>query len=214
MSDDKKNRSIVKKSFGFKETDSSMKAARASTFNVDVVERSEAKTPPLEEEKKPVVRKPFLKRGEGQQCLGNKAKSIEPAKRSQGHKRMDSDQIMDIKRPKSNNGMNTRRGENVSALEMQKQSVSSEPVNNNTLDKKINFYNSELEKLKAKNANLEEREKNFRLKERELELKNKSAIQEVDRYREEEMLKIRKEKKVLEQRNKNISYNKNTNEAD
>ena len=90
---------------------------------------------------------------------------------------MDSDQIMDIKRPKSNNGMNTRRGsDNVSALEMQKQSVSTEPVNNNTLDKKINFYNSELEKLKAKNANLEEREKNFRLKERELELKNKSAI--------------------------------------
>lgn len=28
------------------------------------------------------------------------------------------------------------------------------------------------------------------------------------------MLKIRKEKKVLEQRNKNISYNKNSNEMD
>ena len=211
MSDDKKNRSIVKKSFGM---DSSTKPARASAFNVDVVERSEAKTPPLEEEKKPVVRKPFLKRGEGQQCFGNKAKSIEPVKRSQGHKRMDSDQIMDIKRPKSNNGMNSRRGDNVSALEMQKQSVSAEPVNNNTLDKKINYYNSELEKLKAKNVILEEREKNFRLKERDLELKNKHAILEVDRYREEEMLKIRKEKKVLEQRNKNISYNKNTNEVD
>jgi len=47
-----------------------------------LVEKGEIKTPTPEEEKKPVVRKPFLKRGEGQQCLGNKAKSIEPAKRS------------------------------------------------------------------------------------------------------------------------------------
>ena len=39
-------------------------------------------------------------------------------------------------------------------------------------------------------------------------------MQEVDKYRDDEMFKIRKEKKVLEQRNKNISYNKNTNEID
>lgn len=82
MSDDKKNRSIVKKTFGFRESESNNKPAKASAFNVDVVEKSDIKTPPPEEEKKPVVRKPFLKRGEGQQCLGNKAKSIEPVKRS------------------------------------------------------------------------------------------------------------------------------------
>jgi hypothetical protein len=87
-------------------------------------------------------------------------------------------------------------------------------MNNSTLDKKINHYNAELEKLKQQKANLDEREKNFKFKERELELKNKTAMQEVDKYREEEMLKIRKEKKVLEQRNKNISYNKNSNEID
>ena len=187
--------------------------AKASAFNVETVEKSPIKTHPVEEEKKPVVRKPFLKRGEGQQCLGNKAKSIEPVKqRSQvGHKRMGSDQVMDIKRPKSGNGLNSKRES--SHLDLQKQSVS-EPINNNTLDKKINHYNSELEKLKIQKINLDEKEKNFKLKEREIDIKNKNAMQEVDKYREDEMLKIRKEKKVLEQRNKNISYNKNTNEID
>ena len=103
---------------------------------------------------------------------------------------------MEIKRPKSGNGMNTRREHNPN-LDITKQSVS-EPINNNTLDKKINHYNSELEKLKQQKATLDEREKNLKLKEREIELKNKTAMQEVDKYREEEMLKIRKEKKVLE----------------
>ena len=92
--------------------------------------------------------------------------------------------------------MNTRREHNPN-LEITKQSVS-EPINNNTLDKKINHYNSELEKLKQQKATLDEREKNLKLKEREIELKNKAAMQEVDKYREEEMLKIGKEKKVLE----------------
>ena len=66
MSDDKKNRSIVKKTFGFREQDSNNKMAKASAFNVEIVDKSPIKTPPVEEEKKPVVRKPFLKRGEGQ----------------------------------------------------------------------------------------------------------------------------------------------------
>ena len=51
----------------------------------------------------------------------------------------------------------------------------SEPINNNTLDKKINFYNIELDKLKLRNAQMEEREKNFRFKEREQELKYKAG---------------------------------------
>jgi len=87
---------------------------------------------------------------------------------------MDSDQILDVKRPKSGNGMNTRR-EHQSTLEVERKSVS-EPINNNTLDKKINYYNSELEKLKTQKVNLEEREKNFKLKERELEIKNKNQL--------------------------------------
>jgi len=60
---------------------------------------------------------------------------------------MSSDQIMDIKRPKSGNGMNTKR-DMPGVLDLAKQTISAEPINNNTLDKKINFYNSELEKLK------------------------------------------------------------------
>ena len=137
----------MKKTFGFRESESNNKVAKASTFNVDIIEKSEIKTPPPEEETKPVVRKPFLKRGEGQQCLGNKAKSIEPVKRSQGHKRMGSDQLMDLKRPKSGNGMNTKR-DTQGPLDLSKQTISAEPMNNNTLDKKINYYNAELEKLK------------------------------------------------------------------
>jgi len=67
MSDDKKNRSLAKKTFGFREQESNNKPSKASTFCVEFVEpKSEIKTPPPEEEKKPVVRKPFLKRGEGQ----------------------------------------------------------------------------------------------------------------------------------------------------
>ena len=66
MSDDKKNRSIIKKTFGFREQESNNKVAKASAFDVEFIEKSEVKTPPPEEEKKPVVRKAFLKRGEGQ----------------------------------------------------------------------------------------------------------------------------------------------------
>ena len=89
MSDDKKNRSIVKKAFVFKEE--SVTKQKASAFNVEFIEKSDVKTPPPEEDKKPIVRKPFLRRGEGQQCLGNKAKSIEPVGRVKGHQRKDSD---------------------------------------------------------------------------------------------------------------------------
>lgn len=49
MSDDKKNRSIVKKVFGFKEQESNNKVNKASAFNVEFVEKSEMKTPPVEE---------------------------------------------------------------------------------------------------------------------------------------------------------------------
>ena len=88
---------------------------------------------------------------------------------------MGSDLLMEIRRPKSGCGLNSKRestvdtGHNISKQNM------SEPINNNTLDKKINFYNIELDKLKLRNAQMEEREKNFRFKEREQELKYKAG---------------------------------------
>lgn len=50
--------------------------------------------------------------------------------------------------------------------------------------------------------------KQVRNEQRELEIKRKKDMQDLGKMREEEMLKIRKEKKVLEQRAKNLQFSK------
>jgi hypothetical protein len=45
-----------------------------------------------------------------------------------------------------------------------------------------------------------------RVEERDLEVKRKKDKDEIQRMRDEEMLKIKKEKKVLEQRAKNLQF--------
>jgi hypothetical protein len=50
--------------------------------------------------------------------------------------------------------------------------------------------------------------KDVRAEQRELEIKRKKDMQDLAKLKEEELLKIRKEKKVLEQRAKNLQFSK------
>jgi len=55
--------------------------------------------------------------------------------------------------------------------------------------------------------------KQLRLDQKELDLKRKRDTEEVNKMRDDEMLRIRKEKKVLEQRFKNMQFNQNNGAA-
>lgn len=46
----------------------------------------------------------------------------------------------------------------------------------------------------------------LRLDQKEVDLKRKRDVEEINKMRDDEMLKIRKEKKVLEQRFKNMQF--------
>lgn len=53
-----------------------------------------------------------------------------------------------------------------------------------------------------------------KLDQRELDTKRKKDFEEVERMKEEEMVKIRKEKKNIEQRSKNLQLTNNSNRKD
>ena len=67
------------------------------------------------------------------------------------------------------------------------------------LDRQIKHYNAEQAKLKQSKEEYDKLHRQLKLDQRALEVK----AQEIAKMKEDEMLKIKKEKKVLEQRIKN-----------
>ena len=74
------------------------------------------------------------------------------------------------------------------------------------LDRQIKIYNSETIRVNAMKEQYENMMKVLKAQERELDVQRKKDKESIEKLREEEMLKIRKEKKVLEQRAKNLQF--------
>ena len=74
------------------------------------------------------------------------------------------------------------------------------------LERQIKIYNSETIRVNAMKEQYENMMKVLKSQERELDLQRKKDKENIEKLREEEMLKIKKEKKVLEQRTKNLQF--------
>ncbi len=72
------------------------------------------------------------------------------------------------------------------------------------LEKAIARYNNDNTDLVQKKAQYDNMLRKVKTEQRELEAQRKKAGEEVDRMKEDEMSKLRKEKKALEQRQKNF----------
>ena len=82
------------------------------------------------------------------------------------------------------------------------------------LEKAMKFYNTELQKLNNQKMQLENAQKKLKLDQRELELNRKKQKESLEKMKEEELGKLKAQKRMLEQRQKNVALVNNGSKRD
>lgn len=181
--------------------------------------------------KKVVIKRPYLSKGSGKAggvgatdlSINTIDRERNTVKHSMNHSPMNEHYMKQIK-PNIHRSFDygQRDSENLEqqvlnevSINVKKQNILKEDPTNLNLQQKQDYLDRQIKVNEQENLKVVKMKEQYesllrqvKAEQRELEIKRKKDLQDINKLKEEELLKIKKEKKVLEQRAKNLQFSK------